>query len=523
MKKHAYRILSLLLLVCSIALSGCSGDKNNDKQNGETPDSNNMSQEPTYGGDVVVGIQQDLDSLDPHKAVAAGTSEVLFNIFEGLVKPTENGDLVPAVASDYTISDDGTVYTFVLRDGIKFHNGSLVTVEDIVYSIKRSAGLLNDGDASINVKSALKNITEVTALDDKTVQIVLSTPDTELLAYLTTAIIPANYDKLESNPIGTGPFKYVSFAHQQSLVMEKNDDYWGEKPYLDKVTFKIVEKADTAMMELQGGTIDIFPYLTVDQANQLQSQFNIEIGNMNLVQGLFLNNGKAPFNDQRVREALNYAVNRQEILDFVAGGNGTIIQSGVFSGFTKYYDETLATTYTQDLEKAKALLAEAGYGDNNKLTFTITVPSGYQYHIDTAQVIVEQLSKIGVTAKIQLIEWTAWLSDVYTDRNYEATIIGLDAPLAASDLLGRYGSTAPNNFVNYSNSEYDTILAEALATTDDEKKVTDYKKLQKILTEDSAAVYIADPSLMVAVNKKLSGYTFYPVYVQDMSKVYFVK
>ena len=306
MKRHAYTILSLLLLVSSIALSGCSGDKNNGGQNGNTPNSDNMSQEPTYGGDVVVGIQQDLDSLDPHTTTAAGTSEVLFNIFEGLMKPTENGDLVPAVASDYTISDDGTVYTFTLRDGIKFHNGKLVTVEDIVYSIKRSAGLL--GDASVKVKSALSNISDVVAKDDKTVQITLKTPDTELLAYLTTAIMPANYDKKDSLPMGTGPFKFVSFSHQQSLVMEKNEDYWGEKPYLDKVTFKIVEKADTAMMELQAGTIDIFPYLTIDQASQLESKFDIKIGNKNLVQGLFLNNAKEPFNNPKVREALNYAV-----------------------------------------------------------------------------------------------------------------------------------------------------------------------------------------------------------------------
>ena len=521
MKKQAYTLFSLLLLVTSIALSGCSGDKNDNKQNGKTPSSDNMSQEPTYGGDVVVGIQQDLDSLDPHKAVAAGTSEVLFNIFEGLVKPNENGDLVPTVASDYTISDDGTVYTFVLRDGIKFHSGNLVTVEDIVYSVKRSAGLLKDKDASINVKSALSNIKDVTATDNKTVKITLKTPDTELLAYLTTAIIPANYDGQETKPIGTGPFKFVSFSHQQSLVMEKNPDYWGEKPYLDKVTFKIVEKADIAMMELQGGTIDIFPYLTNDQANQIKDKFNVKVGNMNMVQGLFLNNAKAPFNNPKVREALNYAVNRQEILDFVAGGNGTVIQSAVFPGFTKFYNKSLSTYYSQDVEKAKALLTEAGYAKG--LSFTIKVPSGYQYHIDTAQVIVDQLAKIGVTAKIQTVEWNSWLSDVYNNRNYEATVIGLVAPLAARELLGRYDSKATNNFVNYTNSEYDKILKEALVTTDDTTKVENYKELQRILTEDSVSVYLADPSLMVGINKKLSGYTFYPVYVQDMSKVYYVK
>ena len=522
MKKKSYVLISLLLIVIAVALSACSGDKNNDK-NGETPNSDhNISQtEPTYGGSVVVGIQQDLDSLDPHKAVAAGTSEVLFNVFEGLVKPDKDGNLNPAVASKYEVSKDGKKYTFTLRDGIKFHNGELVTVEDIVYSVKRSAGLLEVEDSSIVIESALKNITSVTAVDEKTVEIVLGEPDTELLAYCTFAIIPANYDKQGEHPIGTGPFKFVSYASQQSFVVEKFEDYWGTKPYLDQVTFKIVSKTDTAMFELQAGTIDIYPYLTVDQGEQLKQNFNIEVGNMNLVQGLFLNNAKEPFNNQKVREALNYAIDKQEILDFVAGGYGTAIGSCMFSGFTKYYDETLASYYTRDVEKAKELLAEAGYP--NGLTFTITVPSNYQYHVDTAQVLVNQLSEAGITAKIQTVEWASWLSDTYKGRNYEATIVGLDAPLAGRDLLQRFGSDAGNNFVGFSDATYDEILAKALVTTDDNEKVTYYKQLQRILTEQSASVFIADPPLMVAVSKKLAGYTFYPVYVQDMSSVYIVK
>lgn len=522
MKKKSYVLISLLLIVIAIALTACSGDKNNDK-NSETPNSDhNISQtEPTYGGSVVVGIQQDLDSLDPHKAVAAGTSEVLFNVFEGLVKPDKDGNLNPAVASKYEVSKDGKKYTFTLRDGIKFHNGELVTVEDIIYSVKRSAGLLEVEDSSIVIESALKNITSVTAVDEKTVEIVLGEPDTELLAYFTFAIIPANYNKQGEHPIGTGPFKFVSYASQQSFVVEKFKEYWGTEPYLDQVTFKIVSKTDTAMFELQAGTIDIYPYLTVDQGEQLKQNFNIEIGNMNLVQGLFLNNAKEPFNNQKVREALNYAIDKQEILDFVAGGHGTVIGSCVFSGFTKYYDETLASYYTRDVEKAKALLAEAGYP--NGLTFTITVPSNYQYHVDTAQVIVNQLSEAGITAKIQTVEWASWLSDTYKGRNYEATIVGLDAPLAGRDLLQRYGSDAGNNFIGFRDTTYDEVLEKALVTTDDNEKITYYKQLQRILTEQSASVFIADPPLMVAVSKKLAGYTFYPVYVQDMSSVYITK
>lgn len=519
--KKVVTVTMLLLLTMSIALTGCSGDKANQGIEA-TPktDDNSSQKEPTGGGNVVVGIQQDMDSLDPHKAVAAGTTEVLFNVFEGLVKPDEKGNLHGAVASDYKISEDGKEYTFTLRDGIKFHNGTPVTVEDIIYSIKRSAGLLDTVDSSIVVESALQAISEVTATDDKTVVIKLKEANTELLPYLTCAIIPANYDKVDKEPMGTGPFKFVSYTPLQSFVIAKNEDYLGEKPHVDQVTFKIVSNTDAAFMELKAGTIDIYPYLTSDQAEQLSGDFTIEKGNMNLVQGLFLNNGKAPFDNQKVREALNYAIDKQAVIDMVAAGDGSIIGSNMFHGFEKYYMKELEGLYPYNVEKAKQLLQEAGVGN---LSFTITVPSNYQFHVDTAQIIVEQLKQAGITAKIQLVEWADWLTNVYKGGNYEATIVGLDSNLAARDLLERYGSEAGNNFVKFKNADYDQALQAAMSAIDDEEKVKYYKECEKILAENSASVYIQDPPLLVAVNKKLAGYTFYPVYVQDMSKIYFTK
>ncbi len=527
MKKFTY-FQVVLLIFCLVALTACSGDTNDrddDNYSQTKPtdegDTGNNQAEPTNGGEIVVGIQQDLDSLDPHKAVAAGTTEVLFNVFEGLVKPDSTGNLIPAVANSYEISSDGKQYTFVLRDGIKFHNGEVVTVEDIVYSVKRSAGLLDTVDPSIVIESALLNISEVNAVDEKTVEIKLKEGDTELLPYLTLAIIPKEYDQADTKPMGTGPFRFVSYQPLQSLVVEKFEEYWGDAAYLDKVTFKIVANTNSAFLELQGGTIDIYPYLTSDQAESLKDTLRIEEGNMNLVQGLFLNNKKAPFDNQKVREALNYAIDKQGILDMVAAGSGDIIGSNMFSGFTKYYVEELKNYYSYDVEKAKELLKEAGY--DGTLSFTITVPSNYQYHVDTAQVISEQLALAGIKANIQTVEWSAWLDDVYSKRNYEATIIGLDSNLAARNLMERYASTASNNFVNYQNAEYDKELAAAIGAIDETQKIESYKKLQRILTETSASIYLQDPPLLVAVNKKLGGYTFYPVYVQDMAQVYFTK
>ena len=519
-KYHLFTFLVLLILTLSIALYGCSGDKKSENE-ADTPSTDDMvSAKPTYGGSVVVGILQDLDSLDPHKAVAAGTKEVLFNVFEGLVKPDKDGNLVPAVASDYKISKDGIKYTFTLREGIKFHNDELVTVEDIEYSIKRGAGLLGKTDSSVIVDTALSNIKEVNILDEQTVELVLKVPDTELIGYLTTAIIPKDYKEQESKPIGTGPFRFISYTPLESFVVEKNEDFYEEgKPYLDQVTFKIVSNTDAAFMELQSGSIDIFPYLTDAQAKQLSDSFNIKEGHMNLVQALFLNNKAAPFDNLKVRQALNYAVDKQTILDMVAGGKGSIISTNMFPAYAKYYLEDLNNRYPYDIEKAKALLAEAGYKDG--FNFTITVPSNYQYHVDTAQVIIEQLKAIGVTADIKLVEWATWLSDVYTDRKYDATIIGLDAKLAPRDVMERYQSAAQNNFVNYNNKEYDVALNKAITTIDEQEKVVNYQKLQTLLTEDAASVYIQDPPLLVAMNKDLEGYTFYPIYVQDLSTVYY--
>lgn len=504
MKRTEWRkILSVFLLTTlTIALSACSGDKADE----------NSSQ-------ITIGIPQDVeDSLDPHKAVAAGTKEVYFNIFEGLVKPDSNGNIIPAVASGYKASDDGTVYTFTLREGIRFHDGNPVTVEDIKYSIDKCADTSN-GEPLI---AALSNIESVNILDDKTVEIILKESNTEFdaeLANVTAAILPASNKEPDTNPIGTGPYMYVSRSPQENFVMKAFDGYWGEKANIEDVTFKICANADSIVMDLEGGSIDMFARVTAIQADELSGQFDVLEGTMNLVQAMYLNNAEKPFDDVRVRQALCYAVNPQEVMDFVSGGKGTEIGSSMFPAFGKYYMEELNDTYTQDTEKAKALLEEAGYPDG--FTFTLTVPSNYQQHIDTAQVLVEQLKAVGVTAEIQLVEWDSWLSDVYAGRKYQATVVGVDASsLTARALLDRFSSSAPNNFINFNSADYDTALNNAISSTDDVKKTEYYRECETILSEEAANVYIQDLPEFVALNKKYGGYKFYPLYVQDIASLY---
>lgn len=504
--KRLKKLLAVFVLTTlTIALSGCSGDKAGESSSR-----------------ITIGIPQDIeDSLDPHKTVAAGTKEVFFNIFEGLVKPDSNGDLIPAVASKYTTSEDGKVYTFTLRDGIKFHDGSLVTVEDIKYSIDKCA----DTSLGEPLIAAFSNIDSVNILDDKTVEIVLKEPNTEFdaeLANVTAAIIPQVNTEPDTNPIGTGAYKYVSRSPQENIKMTKFDEYWGEGAKLTDVTFKVCANADSIVMDLEGGSIDMFARVTPSQADELSDKYNVLEGTMNLVQALYLNNAEKPFDDVKVRQALCYGVNPQEIMDFVSGGKGTEIGSSMFPAFGKYYTEELKDVYNTDIQKAKQLLTEAGYPDG--FSFTLTVPSNYQQHIDTAQVLAQQLKTIGVTAKIQLIEWDSWLSDVYAGRNYQATVVGVDASsITARALLDRFESTAPNNFINFNNSQYDASLNSAIASTNETEKIKYYKECEEILAKDAANVYIQDLPEFVALNKKYAGYEFYPLYVQDISKLYLVE
>lgn len=495
-------LLVFVLTTLAIALSACSGDKKGD----------NSSQ-------ITIGIPQDVeDSLDPHKTVAAGTKEVLFNLFEGLVKPASDGSFIPAVASAYEESEGGKVYTFTLREGVKFHDGSLVTAEDVKFSLDKCADT-SSGDPLV---AAFSNIESVTIADEKTVVVTLKEADTEFLAYMTTAIIPASNENPDSNPIGTGPYKFVSRSPQENFVVEKFDEYWGEPAYIEHVTFKVCSNADSIVMDLEGGSIDMFPRVTATQAAELSDEFNVLEGTMNLVQALYLNNAVEPFNDVKVRQALCYAIDVEEIMLMVSDGKGTELGSSMFPAFGKYYMPELNDTYNTDTEKAKALLAEAGYPDG--FSFTISVPSNYQPHIDTAQVLVEQFKEIGVDAQIQLIEWDSWVSDVYQGREFQSTVVGIDASnITGASLLQRFTSEAPKNFINYQNPAYDEAFNNAITATDDAEKTKYYKECQRILSEDAANVYIQDLPEFVALNKKYTGYEFYPLYVQDVAKIRIVE
>ena len=501
MKKALFSFVSLLL-ASALLLTACGKGKK------ARPEEARRA-----AGELTVGIAQDLDeSLDPHYAVAAGTKEIMFNVFEGLMKPTPSGDLARCLASDVKKSEDGLTYTFTLRQNVAFHNGETMEAADVVWSIDRCRP--NDGGEGLI--PALSNIADVTGQGD-TVTVTLKAADNDFLSYMTLAVLPEGYGEQATSPVGTGPFRFVSREAQHEIVLARFDDYWGEKPALSKVTCRVIENAEGLLMGLQSGALDLVSHLGSTQVKQLpEADFKIEEGTMNLVQALYLNNAVKPFDDIRVRQALCYAVDVQKLLDTAFDGYGSPIGSSMYPAFAKYFDESLTNRYPHDPAKAKELLAEAGYPDG--FSMTITVPSNYQPHVDTAEVLADQLTEIGVKAELKPVEWSSWLSDVYADRKFESTVIGVDASnMTARALLERFVSTADDNFINYQNADYDALFEQATAAADDAEQTALYKEMEKNLTENAANVYLQDMADLVAVRKGVEGLTFYPMYVLDLS------
>jgi peptide/nickel transport system substrate-binding protein len=472
----------------------------------------------SFSSNIVIRVPQDPDFLDPHKAAASGTYEMMFNVFEGLLKPSPDGKVIPAVAESYTVSDDGLEYTFKLRKNIKFHNGEIVTVEDVLYSLNRLKG--NDKDSALS-SDFQKYVESIDSPDSQTIKVRLNTRNSDFLVKFVAAIVPKKVNLLNDNPIGTGPYSFVEYVPGQKLVLKKFADYWGEKAHIDNVVFKIIPDEQTSLLSFLSGDIRMYPRINDIQAEMLKDRYNVIKGEQNMVQLMTMNNKVKPFDDKRVRQAINYAIDKDEIIQLVANGNGTKLGSNMSPIMKEYYEEGLEDYYKTDLNKAKQLLKDAGYSDG--FTTTITVPSNYKFHVDTAQVIAEQLKKIGVNVEIKQVEWGVWLDEVYSKRNYDMTIIGLTGKLSPYDILRRYLSDYPKNFYNYENLEYDEIINKAISETNEDIRAALYKQAQIILTEDAAAVYIMDPQLTVVTYKEIKGYTMYPLYVQDISKLYYEK
>jgi peptide/nickel transport system substrate-binding protein len=468
-----------------------------------------------------------LDPLSPSNT-ADGRS-ILFNVFEGLVKPDTSGRLQPCAAESWAIGEDGLIYDFKLRRGVFFHDGSPLNSADVQFTLETASEAGFPG---------FTRIEKIEALGDMDLRITLTEADPEFLPYLAIGIVKAGNTEREKNINGTGPFYIESYEIQRSLVLRRFSAYWqllqnsapaftapgSERVPLEKVTVVFLADSNALLLALQGGSID-GASLTGSLAEQLNHDlFDITPYYSASVQLLALNNAVPPLNDIRVRQAINYSVDIQEIIDTAFYGNGEPSGSPLIPGLEAYYENELRDPYPRDIERARSLLSRAGYGGNNqkKLSMEITVPSNYAMHVDTAQVIAGQLEKAGVSASIRQIDWASWLSDVYRGRKYEATIISLDAlNVSPRSFLSRYRSDSDSNFINFHSADFDRVYDASLTETDDEKRAALYREAQRIVSDQAAAVYIQDIlGFKVFRGGAFGGVLNYPLYILDFAPLY---
>lgn len=474
---------------------------------------------PVYGGTLTVAVPTDPDGLDPHRTAAAATDEIAVNIYEGLVGADPKGNVVPALAREWKISPDGTEYTFFLKDKVYFHNGRELTADDVKFSLER----IMAPETAHPRAADFGAIKEIQVIDQKTVKIILSRYDAAFLSTLAAvnaAIVPREaVAELKEKPVGTGPFKFVEWLPQQQVKLVRFDKYHENGlPYLDEVVFKIIPEPATALMNLKTGAIDVIPRLEGEHAAEVEKGAETKIfsGPQNLVQLMAINNARKPFDDRRVRQAIVFAIDKKALLDGAAWGYGTLVGSHMSPQSPYYVD--LNAAYDYDPEKAKALLAEAGYP--NGFETTITLPEPYQFHRRTGEIIADQLSKVGIKANLKVVEWGKWLDEVYKQRQFDLTVIGHVGKLDPHGVLGRYASDRKDNYMNFKSEEVDRLLKEGLAAVDPEQRKKIYGQVQRILAQEVASFYIMDPHQIVALRKNVQGWEIFPVYVSDVRRVY---
>lgn len=519
-KKFAAFTLAALLAVSTAgcANSQSSQSKTETSSKDQTPAS--VTETAAKGGTIKVSVGSEPDNLDPMLSAATDTSAMMMNVFEGLQSFNEKGEFIPALAESCNVSEDGLTYQFKLKHGIKFHDGADFTSKDVKYTYEKLAGL--SGEAPLN-ETLSKLLSAVETPDEYSVNLVLKEKNAGFMSKTIIPVVEKDYTQNSTKPIGTGPFRFAEYTQGQKLILEKNPDYRTIEeriPSIDKVEFKIMTDDNARLMALKSGDLDITSVAAKD-VKALENDYTIVKGPQNMVQLMALNNEVEPFNNVKVRQAVNYAIDKDEIIQTVVGGNGTRLDSFLSPIMSTYYNNDLKNTYHTDLEKSKELLKEAGL--ENGFQMTITVPSNYKTHVDTAQVIKNQLSKVGINVDIQLVEWAQWLDGVYKKADYQATIIGHSGKLDPNDFLNRFDSRYERNYFKFSDPEYDKLIDEAASYTNESERAKVYLKCQQVLVDQAAAVYIQDPDAIYATSKKVEGMKLYPVSFLDMSSIHLTK
>jgi peptide/nickel transport system substrate-binding protein len=464
--------------------------------------------------DIIIGMVLEPPHLDPTAGAAAAIKEIGYqNIFEGLTRMNDSGEVLPGLARSWDISEDGTVYTFHLAEGVTFHDGTPFSAEDVKFSLDRARA----EDSTNPQKGLFAAIENVEVIDDNTVEVTLSAPQGNFLfnmAWGEAAIVSqASADTNQENPIGTGPFKFENWARGSAVTLSRYEEYWGDDVHLDRAEFRFVPDAAAAIPALLSGDIHAMSNVPVgDALPQIENdpRFEVVIGSTEGETILSLNNAREPFDDLRVRQAIAHAINREEaIAGNGLGGLGTPIGSHFAPHHPAYVD--LTDTYPYDPERARELLAEAGFPDGLSATLRLPPPT---YAREGGQVIASQLRQVGIDLEIIPVEWAEWLSQVFTDKDFDMTIISHVEPMD----IGIYAR--PDYYFQYQNEEFNALYEELTVTADEARRNEIFGDLQRILAEDAPVGFLFQMPKIGVWDARIEGmWENWPLAVADLSQV----
>lgn len=463
--------------------------------------------------DLVIGMVLEPPGLDPTTGAAAAIGEIThLNIYEGLTRILETGETAPLLAERWTVSPDGLQWTFALKRGVKFHDGTDFDSADVKAAFERYGA----ADSLNKRKAVFANMTKIETPDAHTVRITLAQPNADFLFYLgeNTAVItaPESHATNAQKPVGTGPYQFVNWVKGDRVELARAPTFRdADAIAFDAVTFKIINDAAAGVAALLAGDVDAFPiFPAYEAAAQLRAdeRFTVTAGTTEGETIVAVNNQRPQLNDVRVRRALMHAIDRQAVIAAATAGLGKPIGSHFPPHHPAYED--LTGLYPHDPERARALLAEAGAQD---LRLSLKLPPP-PYARQAGEVVAAQLRAVGVQVDIETMEFAQWLDVVFTNKNYDLTIISHVEPL---DILV-YAN--PNYYFGYDSEAFRIEWAKAQNAPSLEARYDALRAAQRLLAQDSVNLFLFQLPKVAVYRSDLTGFwTNAPIFVNDLAAV----
>jgi len=532
----------LLLLALTAASCKSGGDENktvtkeDSAATSESPGADSQGGEPVEGDWLIYHIGAEPGTLNPIVATDAYESVINGgNIYETLIeRDNATLELKPLLAESWEISEDKLTYTFKIRQGVKWHDGAPFTSADIVFSYKT---IMDPKVDAPQLRSYYQEIRDVEAIDDYTVKFTYARPYFLALEFCGgMPIVPKhifengdfNTNPAGRKPVGTGPFKFVKWTTGREVVLEKNPDYWGEKPHLNRIVFRIITDSSVALQVLKRQELDVASLTPIQWEKQTNSpdfqkhfdKFSYFTPNYSYIGW----NSKRPFfADKRVRTALTHLVNRELILDKVMYGLGAIVTNPFYINSPEYDKSIEPIPY--DPAAARKLLEEAGWVDHDndgirdkdgvKFSFEFLIPGGSETGEKIATILKEELDGIGIDMTIRKTEWAVFTTRL-NERNFDAVTLAWSMGIE-SDPYQIWSSTqaeAGSNFIGFKNAETDKLIEEARKEFDRDKRIELYRQFSEIIHEEQPYTFLFCRKATVAVNKRFENVTVYPLGIE---------